>query len=925
MKPGTLEEVRTLQRTRPLRLLILERSTQDVERMLSELKESGYRVEHIRAENQEQFCRAIRNDTIDAILADSEVGSRTGLEALKEVRESGKDIPFLLVTGTLGEEAAVECIKQGAADCVLKEHMSRLPLALGRALEEKASRDAAERAHLALAASEASVRKQLAELELIYRSVPLGFAVYDRDLRYLRVSDELTMAHHPSPTGHVGRTVYEVIPELAEEVAAKLRRVFETGESILNVERRFAVPTTPESWGHSLASYYPLRADDGSVAAVCGVMVDNTERKRAEEALRLSEERYRTQIEHAPEAIVVLDTDQNCFIDVNRNATVLYGHSREELLRLNPVALSPEFQPDGRPSFEAACLYIQAALNGATPVFEWIHRNAAGKGIPCEVRLIRLPSPGGRLIRGSITDIRERKRGEEALRVSEARNRDLVENSIYGISRVTADGQFLDGNPALLSILGCASAAELQELNLVRDVFRFPEQGSELVASCREHGQVRGGESEWRRRDGGIVAVRLHLRWLSKPEHAGSIEIIAEDVTELRAMERQVRQSQKFEAIGQLAGGIAHDFNNVVGAILGWAELGIEQNRKAPQVVDRFAKIREQAERAATLTRQLLAFARRQVLQPRAVDLNAVTSGLVSFLDKVIGKDIELKVITAPLDCVKADPTQIEQVLMNLCLNARDAMPGGGRLVIETEMVELDDAYCRFYPQVPPGRYAVLSVSDTGQGMDAETRERIFEPFFTTKEHGKGTGMGLATVYGIVKQHGGFIHVYSEPGQGSLFRVYLPAHEGAVAEGSSVKAPAPALGEMRGSETVLIAEDHESIREMARQTLLSLGYRVLSAGDGEEALRLCENEAPALAILDVIMPKLGGPAVAAKLTALFYGIPILFTSGYSQDSEGAVPATTGARYLQKPYSPTTLGRIVREILDEKKSPRDPAK
>ena len=250
-------------------------------------------------------------------------------------------------------------------------------------------------------------------------------------------------------------------------------------------------------------------------------------------------------------------------------------------------------------------------------------------------------------------------------------------------------------------------------------------------------------------------------------------------MTELRALERQLRQSQKFEAIGQLAGGVAHDFTNVVGAILGWAEIGLEHSRDNPDMTERFERIREQADRAAALTRELLAFARRQVLQPRAVDLNSVADGLHNLLDKVIDKNIEVKFLTTPLDPVKADPTQLEQVLMNLCINARDAMPEGGRLVIETEMVELDEPYCRFYPYVTPGRYAVLSVSDTGSGMDPETRERIFEPFFTTKERGKGTGMGLATVYGIVKQHGGFIHVYTEPSHGSLFRVYVPAMEGA--------------------------------------------------------------------------------------------------------------------------------------------------
>ena len=341
--------------------------------------------------------------------------------------------------------------------------------------------------------------------------------------------------------------------------------------------------------------------------------------------------------------------------------------------------------------------------------------------------------------------------------------------------------------------------------------------------------------------------------------------------------------------------------NNVMGAILGLAE--------------RFRHIREQAERAATLTRELLTFARHQVLEPRAVNLNSVVGGLSSLLNKIIGKHIEVKYLNAPVDSIKGDPTQIEQVLMNLCINARDAMPEGGRLVIETEMVELDEPYCRFYPYVTKGRYAVMSVADTGVGMDMETRERIFEPFFTTKDADKGTGMGLAVVYGIVKQHGGFLHVYSDPAHGSLFRVYLPAMEVGSPEGLVRRTPTPSMAEMRGTETIVLADDHESVREMARQTLVGLGYRVLSTADGEEALRLCENEMPTLAILDVIMPKLGGPAAATKLLTRFAQIRVLFTSGYSTDSD-VIPASAKGRYLQKPYSPTTLARLVRQILDE---------
>ena len=789
MKPGTLEEFGTLKATASLRVLIVEHSREDVELILLQLREAGLSIDYTLAENREQFSRALQQENFDVILSDYRLPNWTGMEALQELLETGRDIPFLLVTGTLGEEAAVECIKQGVTDYILKDRISRLPVALHRAIGEKALRAGAKQAQSALAESETRARQQFAELDLLYRSLPIALAVFDRDMRFLRVNDEISKIDGLPTTSHAGLTVREVAPDFANAVEGCLRKVFQTGESVANVEVKGGTIQKPDAVRKWLCSFYPVRGEDGTISAATLMAIEITERKHAEEALDLSE----------------------------------------------------------------------------------------------------------------------------------SRNLDLVEHSIYGITRVAADGSFLDENPALLSILGCKNSEELHALNLMRDVFRFPEQHAEIMATVREHGEVHGAEGEWRRRDGGLVAVRLHVRLLSIPEHGAAIEIMAEDVTELRAMERQLRQAQKFEAIGQLAGGIAHDFNNVVGAILGWAELGMEQNRATPQIAERFERIREQAERAATLTRELLAFARRQVLQPRAVDLNAVTSSLVSFLDKVLARDIELKVITAAVDAVKADPTQLEQVLMNLCLNARDAMPNGGRLQIETEMVELDDLYCRFYPSVTPGHYAVLSVSDTGIGMDSETRERIFEPFFTTKERGKGTGMGLATAYGIVKQHGGFIHVYSEPGQGSLFRVYLPAHEGMLAEGSPAKAPAPAVVERRGSETILIAEDHESIREMTRQTLMNLGYRVLSACDGEEALKLCEKEAPSLAILDAVMPKLGGAAVASKLTALFAGLPILFTSGYSQDSENHSPVMAGARYLQKPYSPTTLGRLVREILDQEKT------
>jgi two-component system cell cycle sensor histidine kinase/response regulator CckA len=531
-------------------------------------------------------------------------------------------------------------------------------------------------------------------------------------------------------------------------------------------------------------------------------------------------------------------------------------------------------------------------------------------------RLARLPMALRRALEE--TQLREaNNEARRALQESETRNRELIENSAYEVFRVSLDGTFSLGNPALLHILACSSLKVLQTLNLSTDVFRFPEQFVKLQTACRRDGLVQSAEAEWRRKDGGMVAVKLHLRYLPAAGGADEMEGFVEDVTELRSLERHLLQSQKFETIGQLAGGIAHDFNNVVGAILGWAELGYEQSRPHPAIAERFARIRDQADRAAALTRELLAFARRQQLQASPIDLNSVVQKLTAFLEKVIGSDIEMKVTSGSLQLVQADAAQIEQVFMNLCLNARDAMPEGGRLLIETEMVNLDDSFCRFYPSVTPGRYAAVSVSDTGIGMTREIRDHIFEPFFTTKERGKNTGMGLATAYGIAKQHGGFIHFHSEPGIGSLFRVYLPAmnREQAAADSSPRDAGKPLPMKLEGTETVLLAEDHDSVREMVRQWLVNLGYRILSAANGEEALKLCEQEAPAVAILDMVMPRMSGAATAAELRKRFPELPIVFTSGYSKTEDAAVAQLANSSYLQKPYSPTSLGRTIRKILD----------
>ncbi len=376
-------------------------------------------------------------------------------------------------------------------------------------------------------------------------------------------------------------------------------------------------------------------------------------------------------------------------------------------------------------------------------------------------------------------------------------------------------------------------------------------------------------------------------------------------------------QLEKFETIGRLAMGIAHDFNNLVGAIMGWSELGLAEVPPGSQSHRYYVQIYKQATRAANLTRQLLAYARRQALERRNVNLNDVIADARALMEKLVGEQVELKAILGPrLPVIHADVGQIEQALMNLCVNARDAMPGGGQLLLKTEITEIDEQYCQLYTYAKLGRFVLLSVSDTGSGMDAAILERVFEPFFTTKQIGHGTGLGLATVYGIVKQHGGFINAYSEVGQGTTFRLYFPAVQGKATEIEKV-AEEPLRG---GAETILVAEDHQGVREMATEVLSRLGYRVIAACDGEEAeRRFTENhEQIDLILMDVFMPKLFGSEVYKRIREIRPTIPVIFTTGYT--AESALPDSPPEdRTLQKPYTSRVLAQRLRRLLDGKQA------
>jgi two-component system, cell cycle sensor histidine kinase and response regulator CckA len=510
----------------------------------------------------------------------------------------------------------------------------------------------------------------------------------------------------------------------------------------------------------------------------------------------------------------------------------------------------------------------------------------------------------------------DHKRNEQILRRSEVRYRSLVQTAVYGIYRSSPEGEFLDVNPALIGMLGYSSALEVLALDPQKDVFLDSAEYARLLDEFRRTGRVDGFEVRWKRRDGATITVRISGRAVaSEHEPADVLEAIAEDITERRVLEDQFRQSQKMEAVGRLAGGIAHDFNNLLTVVSGYTEVLLDQLTPANPLHAKAEAIQQASDRATTLTRQLLAFSRKQLLQLKVVDVNAIVEDMERLLRPLIGEDIELTTNLAPsIGCTRADAGQLEQVIMNLVVNAKDAMPQGGKIRITTASVTLDESYRPENTFIKHGPYVMISVSDSGHGMDRETQARIFEPFFTTKEKGKGTGLGLSTVYGIIKQSGGYVFVQSELGRGTVFTMYFPR----VDEPSEARGATPEnLAAAGGSETILLVEDEESVRQLIRETLVSRGYQVLEAGNGQAALALAASRSDTihLVITDVVMPGLSGHELVHQLLIARPATKVLYLSGHAEETV-ATPLSpqTPKAFLQKPFTLQNLSRKVREVL-----------
>jgi PAS domain S-box-containing protein len=504
------------------------------------------------------------------------------------------------------------------------------------------------------------------------------------------------------------------------------------------------------------------------------------------------------------------------------------------------------------------------------------------------------------------------------LQETERRYRSIFENAVEGMYQTTPSGTIIEANPAMARILGYESPCELMETitDLGAQVYVDPGARARFLQEIEKRGVVQGFEAQMYRKDRSKIWV--HIGGQAIRDDNGNVvqyEGGVEDISERKRLEEQLVQSQTMEAIGTLAGGSAHDFNNLLTAIIGYSQLITTRLHEGDPMLKEIQEISKAGGRAAELTSQLLAFSRKQVLQPQVISINRVVENIGKMIGRVIGEDIELISSLDPeLGNIKADPGQMEQVIMNLAVNARDAMPQGGKLIIETSNKFLDEAYARLHFKVRPGPYVMMAVSDTGCGMDAETQSQIFDPFFTTKELGKGTGLGLSTVYGIVKQSGGDIWVYSEPGRGTTFKLYLPCVD------QEVHKLHPELSWIKpsGTETVLLVEDEAQVRNLAALVLREHGYEVLEATSGDDALRIAQQYEGGIHLLlsDVVMPQMSGKELADRIKSTRSDIRVLYTSGYTDDAvlhHGILDADL--EFIQKPFTPNTLANKVREVLD----------
>lgn len=625
-----------------------------------------------------------------------------------------------------------------------------------------------------------------------------------------------------------------------------------------------------------------------------------------------SEELFRLISENAADMIAVVDIEGNRIYNSLSYQKVL-GYSAAELKSSKAFE---QIHPEDRERVKEASIQARRSGAGSTLEYRMRHRDGTWRTLESTASVIRTPTGRPRQLVIVNRDITDRKKAAESLRQSEAEFRSMVQDAPYGICRCDSQGNLIRANPAFQRMLGFDGSDDLGPVSAVAQVFNTSSEFQALRSLLLDGAEFRDVEVVSKRADGSQTTIRCSGRPAADPEGIARSDVFAEDVSERRILERQLHMAAKMEAIGRLSGGIAHDFNNLLGVIIGYSQL-MKRKLEATSPLREYAEEVEKAgQRAAALTRQLLAFSRQQILTPAVLDLNDLVNDMLKMLPRLIGEDIAIEIaLCRELGRTKADRGQIEQVIMNLAVNARDAMPTGGTLRITTANRDLDQAFTRHHQGSRIGPYVMLAVIDSGTGIDPETLIHIFEPFFTTKEVGKGTGLGLATVYGVVKQSGGYVWVDSELGHGASFQIYLPRVEEPVDLPSEI---APDTRIERGSETVLVVEDAHALRRLTQSILESYGLLVLSAQNAEEAIKVTQHHASKIDLLltDVVMPGMNGTHLAKLLLREMPAMKVLYMSGYSDGFVGAHRVLEdGMVLLNKPFTEDVLIRKVRQVLD----------
>ncbi len=831
---------------------------------------------------------------------------------MADFKEADPDCVLVLLTDPRLPDHSLAFVQKGAADCLRKPvDPAYLVNRCSRALKEK---------HLLCANTNLENRNR----ELLGRenSLKAIFETFD-DIHYQTDPEGIVTMISPSVFRLSGWTPDEIVGQPVTKVyddpdtrQLLLKAVLEQG-FLKDYELRLVKKDGTKSWV-SLAAHL-VRDPDGRICGVAGSLRDISQRKKMEQDLKESEEKFRILTESSPAAIMLYQN--NKWVYVNNAATEITGFSMEEFRSMDFWDI---VHPDDKAMIRERGMRRQRNQDAVTRYeFKIITKAGQVKWLYLSGATTLLGGKPAGII--SVHDINDRVLAEDSLKKSEERFRTILDDMEVGYLEVDLEGKLTFYNEAFQRIFGYTRNGRLN----TDSEACTPEQDIAGKIYDAYNRMFRTGfplqsfEWEINQEDGAKRTFELSASLLKdKDDQPSGFRGIVRDITERRQTEEererlqnQLNQVQKLDSVGRLAGGVAHDFNNMLGVILGRTEIGLMHAEPGHPLYRDLTEIRKAAERSSDLTRQLLAFARKQTVAPKIIDLNTMVESMLKMLQRLIGEDIDLAWLpTANLPKVKMDPSQLDQILANLCVNARDAIESVGKVTIETDTADIDEAQSACIMGIPAGQYVVLSVSDNGCGMDKDVQEKLFEPFFTTKRNGLGTGLGLATVYGIVVQNNGFIDVYSEPGLGSLFKIFFPAHLGP----SDKTADEEAGKTNGGAETVLLVEDESMIREMTVMMLEYLGYKVFSASRPSEALDLIKNQTEGFHLLltDVVMPEMNGRDLAAQLLKTHPGLKCLFMSGYTADviaHHGVLDQ--GVNFIQKPFALKDLAARIRMTLD----------